>query len=75
MSQNEQLDPSRRTRHTLNGDGDLLALRAFTPYFQERCRELINEGCITSVIRNNELCIRYSKIIHYTAPGYDLPLP
>ena len=30
---------------------------------------------MTGVINNNELCIRYSEIISYTAPGYDLPLP
>jgi hypothetical protein len=75
MSQNDQLDPSRRSRHNLNGDGELLALRTFTPYFQKRCRDLINDGRISGVIKNNELCIRYSELIHYTAPGYDLPLP
>ena len=71
MSQNERIDPSKRSY--LNRDGDLLILRTFTPYFQKRCRELINDGCVTGVIRNNELCIRYSEIIHYMAPGYDLP--
>jgi len=73
MFQNERLDTSKRSY--LNGDGDLLALRTFAPYFQERCRELINDGCIKGVIRNNEICIRYSEIIHCTAAGYDLPLP
>jgi hypothetical protein len=73
MTQNEQLDINNRSN--VKGDGDLLALRKFAPYFQKRCRELINDGCITGIIRNNELCIRYSEIIHYTAPGYDLPLP
>ena len=68
-----ELDPNKR--FYLNGDGDLLVLRTFTPYFQRRCRELINNGCITGVISNNELCIRYSEIISYTAPDYDLPLP
>jgi hypothetical protein len=73
MSQNEQLDTKNGSY--LNGDGDLLPLRTFTPYLQKRYRELLNEGCITSVIRNDELCIHYAEIIHYKAPGYDVPLP
>ena len=49
MSQNKPLDTSRRSPHGLEEDGDLLILRTFTPYFQERCRELsIDGGCITA---------------------------
>ena len=51
----------------------MLILRTFTPYFQERCRELIviDGGCITAVIKDGELCIRHSEIIHFTPYGYD----
>ncbi len=73
MSENQRPDPSERSY--INGDGDLLLLRTFTPYFQRRCRELINDGCISGVMKNDELCIRYSEIINYTAPDYDLQLP
>ena len=71
MSQNQPLDTSRRSPHGLAGDGDLLILHTFTPYFQERCRELIDGGCIAAVIKNGELCIRYSEITNYTPYGYD----
>ena len=75
MSQNTPLDTSRRSPHGLEGDGDLLILRTFTPYFQERCRELIDGGCITAVIKDGELCIPYSEIIHFTPYGYDPRYP
>jgi hypothetical protein len=73
MPQNEQLEP--RTPTYLEDVGDCLPVRTFSPYFQGLCHGLINSKCITGVIQNGELCIRHSEISHYTAPGWDPPLP
>ena len=74
MPQNKPLDTSRRSPRGLEGDGDLLILRTFTPYFQERCHELIviDGGCIAAIIKDGELCIRLREIVHFSAPGWDL---
>jgi hypothetical protein len=50
-------------------------LRKFNPEIQALIRHLIKIGALTGVSQNGELCVRLSEIIHYTAPGYDLPLP
>jgi hypothetical protein len=75
MTRHEGLDTDSQRPDAVREPEPMRPLRKFHPEIQALIRHLIKIGDLTGVIQNGELCVRLSEIGHYTAPGYDLPLP